>query len=233
MSMYNDIEWEAKGNKERCEYKSQTVADLCSQIPSRSLVFLGAWIRRKVVRNLHWRTWRIMESISGKHDGKFHRIRSSTISCLQRLWEKRNTKQGRRKEVNTLQWYQWKYRVASPHSDFCERAQYLRSRSRFMQRSIQRFQVSEETCSTAMEEPSARIWVKIRTIVQKTRSYPNYVLMRVWSLSQKDNTSILLIQKNGRRCNIYVENTQRLEMKRGLVWEDGFARIQGSAQSWT
>ena len=26
MSMYNDIEWEAKGNKEICEYNSQTVA---------------------------------------------------------------------------------------------------------------------------------------------------------------------------------------------------------------
>ena len=28
--------------------------ELCSQIPSRSLVFLGTWIRREMVRNLHW-----------------------------------------------------------------------------------------------------------------------------------------------------------------------------------
>ena len=47
MSMCNDIEWNAKGNKntDSCE--------LCSQIPSRSLVFLEAWIRIEVVRNLH------------------------------------------------------------------------------------------------------------------------------------------------------------------------------------
>ena len=45
-----------KGNVERCEYNSPTVAKYARkfpQIPSRSLVFLGAWIRRKVVRNLH------------------------------------------------------------------------------------------------------------------------------------------------------------------------------------
>ena len=27
MSMYNDIEWKAEGNKEQCEYNSQTVAN--------------------------------------------------------------------------------------------------------------------------------------------------------------------------------------------------------------
>ena len=27
MSMYNDIEWKAKGNKEQFEYNSQTVAE--------------------------------------------------------------------------------------------------------------------------------------------------------------------------------------------------------------
>ena len=45
MSIYNDIAWQEKGNTDSYE--------LFSQIPSRSFVFLGAWIRRKVVRNLH------------------------------------------------------------------------------------------------------------------------------------------------------------------------------------
>ena len=74
MSMYNDIAWGEKGNKERCE--------ICSQIPSWSLVFLGAWIRKEMVRKLHWQTRRIVESISREHDGKFLRIRTSNISCL-------------------------------------------------------------------------------------------------------------------------------------------------------
>ena len=68
---------------------------------------------------------------------------------------------------------------------------------------------------------------------QKTRNYPNYVLMRVWSLSKQDNTSTLLIQKKDNRCNINAENTRCLEMRRRFVWEDGFARIRESVQSWT
>ena len=36
--------------------------ELCSKVPSRSLVFLGAWIRKEVVRNLHWQTRRVLAS---------------------------------------------------------------------------------------------------------------------------------------------------------------------------
>ena len=43
----------------------------------------------------------------------------------------------------------------------------------------------------------------------------------------------LLIQKKDNRCNIYAENTRCLEKRRRLVWEDGFARIRESVQSWT
>ena len=74
---------------------------------------------------------------------------------------------------------------------------------------------------TATEKFGARKRAKIRTICQKTRNYPNYVLMRVWSLSKQDNTSILLIQKKYYRCNIYAENTQCLETRGWLVWKDG------------
>ena len=47
MSMYNDLEWGAKGNKERCEDNSQTVADYARRFPR------GHWSRRELVRNLH------------------------------------------------------------------------------------------------------------------------------------------------------------------------------------
>ena len=39
----------------------------------------------------------------------------------------------------------------------------------------------------------------------------------VWSLSNNDNTSILLKQKKDNRCNIYAENTRCLKMEKGLV----------------
>ena len=94
MSMYNDIEWRAIRNKERKQFTDS--CKLCSQIPSRSLVFLGAWIRREVVRNLHWPTRRMMV--------KFLRIWSPNISSFQCLWERWITKQWKKHEVNTLQW---------------------------------------------------------------------------------------------------------------------------------
>ena len=46
MSMFNDIVWDAKGNKEQCEYNSQALAEYA----------LGACIRRKMVRNLYSQT---------------------------------------------------------------------------------------------------------------------------------------------------------------------------------
>ena len=66
---------------------------------------------------------------------------------------------------------------------------------------------------------------------QKTRHYPNHVLMPVSSLSNKDNTSILLIQKEDMRCNMYAENFRCLAVKKGLGLKDGFSRIRGTAQS--
>ena len=72
---------------------------------------------------------------------------------------------------------------------------------------------------TEVEKPTARIRTKIRAILKKTRNYPNGVLMRVWSLSNEDNTSILLKQKKDNRCKIFAENTRCLAMKRRLVWE--------------
>ena len=40
MSVYNDIEWGAKRNKERCEYNSQTVANYAREFPRGHWSFL-------------------------------------------------------------------------------------------------------------------------------------------------------------------------------------------------
>ena len=60
----------------------------------------------------------------------------------------------------------------------------------------------------------------------------NCVLMRVWSLLNESNTSILLTQKKDNRCNTYAESTRCVAMK-GPVWEDWFEARQESVQSWT
>ena len=54
MSMYNDIAWREKGNTEGVWTQIKDNCELRSQIPSRSLVFPGAWIRKEMVRNLFW-----------------------------------------------------------------------------------------------------------------------------------------------------------------------------------
>ena len=41
MSMYNDIEWKAKGNKKRCEYNSQTVTNFARKFPRGRWSFVG------------------------------------------------------------------------------------------------------------------------------------------------------------------------------------------------
>ena len=41
MSMYNDIAWQEKGNKERCEYNPQTVANCARKFPHGHWSFLG------------------------------------------------------------------------------------------------------------------------------------------------------------------------------------------------
>ena len=40
MSIYKDIEWKAKGNKEQCEYNSETVANYARKFPHGHWSFL-------------------------------------------------------------------------------------------------------------------------------------------------------------------------------------------------
>ena len=53
MSMYNDIEWKAEGNKEQCECNSQTVANYVRKFPRGHWSFLGPGSEDNLVRNLH------------------------------------------------------------------------------------------------------------------------------------------------------------------------------------
>ena len=60
MSMFHDIVWGEKGNKERSEYTSQTVVDCARRFPRGHWSFLGSWIRIEVVRNSRIQTkWRV------------------------------------------------------------------------------------------------------------------------------------------------------------------------------
>ena len=89
-----------------------------------------------------------------------------------------------------------KRRVASPHGDFCESAQCLRSNSRSVQGTVRRFRASGNlkhliiwNRRRATWKPGARIRAKNSNECPKTRNCPYYVLKRVWSCR---NRTILL-----------------------------------------
>ena len=56
---------------------------ICSYIPARSFIFLWAWIRKEMVRNLFRQTRRILGPNGRGYDDEFHRFRSSNFSCFQ------------------------------------------------------------------------------------------------------------------------------------------------------
>ena len=105
MSMYNDIAWQAKGNKERCEKQFTDSCELCSQIPSRSLVFLVGLDQKKSGTE-HTPTnqmdpWdRMAEEMMANFFGSGHPIfRASSSFERGELRSK-----GGVQEVKTLQW---------------------------------------------------------------------------------------------------------------------------------
>ena len=104
MSMYNDIAWWCKRKYRTIRIQFTDSCVLRSQIPSRPLVFLEVWIRKAVVRNPHWQTWRILGPNCREHDVEFLRFRSSNISFFLCVWERRTENQRAWQEVNTLQW---------------------------------------------------------------------------------------------------------------------------------
>ena len=60
MSMYNDIDWGKRGNKENCIAKCSQSYRICSEIHARTLVVCRAWIREEMVRNPRPQTeWRM------------------------------------------------------------------------------------------------------------------------------------------------------------------------------
>ena len=146
MLMCNDSVWQAKGQKEQCEYNKR-VANHARKLKTPR----GHWSFLERGSEEMW-----YGTYTDKPDGSWDRMaeemkanfsRSGHISCLQCFWEENyEAKKGERSQ------YTWmvatKSRVASPHSDFCEETQYLRSNSRFIRRSTQAYQGSGETCST-------------------------------------------------------------------------------------
>ena len=140
---------------------------------------------------------RIMGSNCTENDGKLIGVRSFNNSCLQCLWDTKITKQRRSfngsNEIRTVISAN-QLSVQGAVEDLCtdlsegvrasgKPAAPLRLEKMEIPTDLLPMHSSGETLSKNTIENS-NTW-------SKTRNYPNYALMRVWSLSKEDNTSIL------------------------------------------
>ena len=107
MSMYNDIEWDRQGTKERCEHNSQMIANCARRFPRSHWSFVGPGSEKKWYGTYNEKPDGSWDRIAERMMTEFLRIRSSNISCLQCLWGRSTKKQRRWKEVNTLQQYRY------------------------------------------------------------------------------------------------------------------------------
>ena len=73
MSMYKDIVWQAKGNKEQCEYNSQAVANNARNFTSGHWSFLGFGSEEK---------W--YGTCTGKPDGSWDRVAEEMMANFSR-----------------------------------------------------------------------------------------------------------------------------------------------------
>ena len=236
MSMYNDIEWKAIRNKERKTSHWQLQIMLAN-----SLAVIG-------LSCLHWPTRRMMD--------KFLRIWSPNISSFQCLWERELRSNGG--STKSIHFNGSHENIKLPHrtvisanqssiygaiADLCNEVpkDFGARRNPAAPNHLDTMEILTDLSiaeniyqCTATGKPSARIRAKIRTIVRNPSKKQHFVLMRVWSLSNKDNTSILLTQKKDKRCNTYAENVRCFAMKKDSYRRmDGFSRKRESAQSWT
>ena len=189
------LEVGAKGNTAGSEYNSQTVANDARQFPRVRWSFLGPGSQAKWYGTYTHKPRRIMGSNCTENDGKFLRMRSSNISCFQCIRERRITKQRKGQEVNI-------------HFHGCHENIELLLRTVISANQLSVYGVIADSCNLlpkdfrALGKPAApdhlermenptdlSIAENFTNLVQeyeqnsnncqKTRNYPNSVLMRV------------------------------------------------------
>ena len=103
MSMHNDIEWRAKGNQERCEYNSLTVATYARKVPRGHWSFLGPGSEKKCYGSYTYKPDGSWDRMAGKMMANFTGSGHPTFRPSSAFERRRHTKQSREQEVCTLQ----------------------------------------------------------------------------------------------------------------------------------
>ena len=229
-------------------------SEICSQIPARTLVIFGTWIREEMVRNLLWFPdgyWdKTAEQMMLNLAESSHPMFRATSALERGEW--RSREKGKKSlhfngseenielilrtaiSVNQLS-------ISGAVADLCrELFKNSRVSGNLMQTNVWKqwkylknfllliltpTQSCREICCKIMNENSCNFL--------KTRNYPNCAATLVWRLLKKDSSSShLKTKKDQMKWRIFVESIHCLEVKKHPEWEGGFSETRKSAQSW-
>ena len=236
MSMFTNMLWGEKGHGKMEKYCSRSCG-LCSQISSRSMIILGTWIRKEMVRNLFWWAWWNLGQNCWENDAWIRRNHSSVLPVPLKEGNY-EAKEGttrlfistavnktsnwtcapsclRISSVSTEQWqiYARKY----------PKIPWLHGHQKHMQHKIlwkrRKFQPNFPLPTLGPMNSDGKTCCKNTNSNSNNyltlRSYPNFAPTLVWKLSKKNTISSHLTQKD--RAEWY-ENWPSLEHSRLSSW---------------
>ena len=148
MSMYNDIVWEEKGNTEKCEFNSRTVANYARRFPHSHWSFLGPGSEKKWCGTYSDKRDGVWSQTAEQMMNSFAETSHPIFRASNALERGKLRSKAKGKKTIHFNGSEEKCRINSSHDNFCKSAQCLRSSSRLVQGTIQRYHGFGETWST-------------------------------------------------------------------------------------
>ena len=254
MSMYNDIDWTRRGNKDNCIANALRVTEYARRFTQGHLVVSGSWIREEMVREPMATNW--MENGTELLKALCSTLPKADILCFvpAASWKEENWKAKWKPFTST--------EVMKPFNWFF--AQLFPSISSVSAEQKQICVKNEpETHQVQGNPPQMRIWNRrwyrpnfllltlfLRLMrkynesccVNTSRNSQNFLNNRNWPNSAptvvfrrkltKDNSSLHWMKKDLTIWKHNVESTPHFEVRKHPACEGGFVATRRSAQSW-
>ena len=134
MSMFNDIFWKSKENKQECESRAQLNSIFSKRIFTRKMVIPRTWIRKEVIFYSWKQTTKRMGQSRWINDDQIRRKRTPSLPIHESIIPRSAQKRRWWKIVDTLLRRPGNDWNCFLHDYFCSSVQYLRSSIRFMWR---------------------------------------------------------------------------------------------------
>ena len=253
MSMFNDIEWEARGNEESCENNSKRVEEYARRFPRGHWSFLGPGSEKKWYATYKSKPNGCWDRTAEKMMQHFQRSGHPIFRCTSALrrGQLRSKGGGRTtihftacdENVQLLLKMIISVNQLSLYGAVADSIKELADDQRAPGKPVGLDQMEEEFLTqpplqkckpmTSDRETCCKITNKDLKNYQKTRSYPNCAPKQVWFWSKLGDFSMLFRHRMERRIDLDAENTHYLEMKRKIVQKGGSKAMHDSALSRT